>query len=130
MKAELTLSPDPIDKAALAKARSITDGMGAVVTFAGVVRDREGEAAITGIDYESFDDMARRQFELIFAEIEQRWPIESVRLAHRTGIVKVNEPSLWVEVVAAHRAEAFYACQFLIDQMKKRVPIWKKPIVT
>ena len=130
MKAELTLSPDPIYEAALAKARSITDGMGAVVTFAGVVRDREGEAAITGIDYESFDDMARRQFELIFAEIEQRWPIESVRLAHRTGIVKVNEPSLWVEVVAAHRAEAFYACQFLIDQMKQRVPIWKKPIVT
>ena len=130
MKAELTLSPNPIDEAALTKARSITDGMGAVVTFAGVVRDREGEAAITGIDYESFDDMARRQFELIFAEIEQRWPIESVRLAHRTGIVKVNEPSLWVEVVAAHRAEAFYACQFLIDQMKKRVPIWKKPIVT
>ena len=130
MKAELTLSPDPIDEAALAKARSITDGMGAVVTFAGVVRDREGEAAITGIDYESFEDMARRQFELIFAEIEQRWPIESVRLAHRTGIVKVNEPSLWVEVVAAHRAEAFYACQFLIDQMKQRVPIWKKPIVT
>ena len=130
MKAELTLSPDPIDEAALAKARSITDGMGAVVTFAGVVRGREGEAAIAGIDYESFDDMARRQFELIFAEIEQRWPIESVRLAHRTGIVKVNEPSLWVEVVAAHRAEAFYACQFLIDQMKQRVPIWKKPIVT
>ena len=130
MKAELTLSPNPIDEAALAKARLITDGMGAVVTFAGVVRDREGEAAITGIDYESFDDMARRQFELIFAEIEQRWPIESVRLAHRTGIVKVNEPSLWVEVVAAHRAEAFYACQFLIDQMKQRVPIWKKPIVT
>ena len=130
MKAELTLSPNPIDEAALAKARSVTDGMGAVVTFAGVVRDREGEAAITGIDYESFDDMARRQFELIFAEIEQRWPIESVRLAHRTGIVKVNEPSLWVEVVAAHRAEAFYACQFLIDQMKQRVPIWKKPIVT
>ena len=130
MKTKLTLSPTPIDEAALAKARSITDGMGAVVTFAGVVRDSEGEAAITGIDYESFDDMARRQFELIFAEIEQRWPIESVRLAHRTGIVKVNEPSLWVEVVAAHRAEAFYACQFLIDQMKQRVPIWKKPIVT
>ncbi len=130
MKAELTLSPDPIDEAALAKARSITDGMGAVVTFAGVVRGREDEVAITGIDYESFDDMARRQFELIFAEIEQRWPIESVRLAHRTGIVKVNEPSLWVEVVAAHRAEAFYACQFLIDQMKQRVPIWKKPILT
>ena len=130
MKTKLTLSPDPIDEAALAKARSISDGMGAVVTFSGVVRGREDEAAITSIDYESFDDMAKRQFELIFTEIEQRLPIESIRLVHRTGIVQVNESSLWVEVVAAHRAEAFDACQYLIDQMKLRVPIWKKPIVT
>lgn len=130
MKTALTLSPDPIDEAALAKARSISDGMGAVVTFSGVVRGRENEATITSIDYESFDDMTKRQFELIFTEIEQRWPIESIRLVHRTGIVPVNEPSLWVEVVAAHRAEAFDACQHLIDQMKLRVPIWKKPIVT
>ena len=130
MKTALTLSPDPIDEAALAKARSIGDDMGAVVTFSGVVRGREDEAAITSIDYESFDDMTKRQFELIFTEIEQRLPIESIRLVHRTGIVQVNESSLWVEVVAAHRAEAFDACQYLIDQMKLRVPIWKKPIVT
>lgn len=129
MKTALTLSPDPIDEAALAKARSISDDMGAVVTFSGVVRGREDEAAITSIDYESFDDMTKRQFELIFTEIEQRLPIESIRLVHRTGIVQVNESSLWVEVVAAHRAEAFDACQYLIDQMKLRVPIWKKPIV-
>ena len=130
MKTALTLSPDPIDEVALAKARSICDDMGAVVTFSGVVRGREDEAAITSIDYESFDDMTKRQFELIFTEIEQRLPIESIRLVHRTGIVQVNESSLWVEVVAAHRAEAFDACQYLIDQMKLRVPIWKKPIVT
>lgn len=130
MKTELTLSPAPIDEASLAKARSTSDGMGAVVSFSGVVRGLEEESPITGIDYESFDDMAKRQFNLIFAEIEQRWPIESIRLVHRTGFVKVNEPSLWVEVVAAHRAEAFAACQFLIDQMKQRVPIWKKPSVT
>ena len=130
MKTALTLSPDPIDEAALAEARSISDDMGAVVTFSGVVRGREEEAAITSIDYESFDDMTKRQFELIFTEIEQRLPIESIRLVHRTGIVQVNESSLWVEVVAAHRAEAFDACQYLIDQMKLRVPIWKKSIVT
>ena len=130
MKTKLTLSPAPIDEAALAKARSTSDGMGAVVSFSGVVRGHEEEAPITGIDYESFDDMAERQFGLIFAEIEKRWPIESIRLVHRTGFVKVNEPSLWVEVVAAHRAEAFAACQFLIDHMKQQVPIWKKPSVT
>ena len=130
MKTELILSPAPIDEAALAKARSISEGMGAVVTFFGVVRGREGETPISGIDYESFDNMAKRQFDLIFTEIEQRWPIESIRLVHRTGAVNVNDPSLWVELVAAHRAEAFTACQFLIDEMKQRVPIWKKAFVT
>ena len=72
--------------------------------------------------------MARHQFGLIFDAIEKRWPVESVRLVHRIGVVPVNEPSLWVEVVAPHRPEAFDACQFLIDEMKKKVPIWKKPL--
>ena len=51
--------------------------------------------------------MAKHQFEKIFDEIEKRWPIESVRLIHRIGLVKVNEPSLWVEVISGHRGEAF-----------------------
>ena len=71
--------------------------------------------------------MARHQFGLIFAAIDKRWPVESVRLIHRVGIVSVNEPSLWVEVIAPHRAEAFAACQFLINEMKEKVPIWKRP---
>ena len=71
--------------------------------------------------------MAERQFNLLFSEMEKRWPIESVRLVHRIGMVKVNEPSLWVEVVAPHRGEAFAACQWLIDELKRVVPIWKKP---
>ena len=73
--------------------------------------------------------MVEHQFELIFREIENRWPIESVRLVHRIGVVKVNEPTLWVEVIAPHRGEAFAAGQFLIDEMKRVVPIWKKPLV-
>ena len=72
--------------------------------------------------------MARHQFEIIFQEIEKRWPIESIRLVHRTGVVKVNEASLWVEVIGPHRGEAFSACQYLIDEMKRMVPIWKNPI--
>ena len=51
-----------------------------------------------------------------------------VGLVHRLGVVKVNEPSLWVEVVAPHRGEAFAACQWLIDEMKRVVPIWKRPL--
>ncbi len=124
----LTISPDAIDEAALTASRKMSDGMGAAICFSGVVRGSEGRDAIKAIDYESFDKMARHQFGLLFDQVEERWPIESVRLVHRTGIVKVNEPSLWVEVIAPHRAEAFEACQFLIDEMKKVVPIWKKPI--
>ena len=128
MKTELTISTEPIDEAALAKQRAMDDGMGAVVCFLGVVRGSEGDDAITAIDYEAFEPMARRQFELLFDELGQRWPVESVRLVHRIGVVPVNEPSLWVEVIAPHRAEAFDACQFLIDEMKQKVPIWKKPL--
>jgi molybdopterin synthase catalytic subunit len=60
-------------------------------------------------------------FNLLFDELEKRWPIESVRLVHRVGAVKVNEPSLWVEVIAPHRGEAFAACQWLIEEIKKSI---------
>lgn len=102
--------------------------MGAAIYFAGIVRGNEAGAPIRAIDYEAFEPMARHQFALIFDEIEKRWPVESVRLVHRVGVVAVNEPSLWVEVIAPHRGEAFAACQFLIDEMKRLVPIWKKPL--
>jgi len=93
-----------------------------------VVREMEEARAIGAIEYEAFQQMAEHQFGLIFDAMEKRWPIESVRLVHRIGVVKVNEPSLWVEVIAPHRGEAFAACQFLIDEMKRVVPIWKKAL--
>jgi|ERR1017187_7378649 molybdopterin synthase catalytic subunit len=128
MTRELTISTKPIDEAALLAQRKMSNGMGAVVYFLGVVRGTEDNAAIRAIEYEAFQKMAGHQFNLLFDEIEKRWPIESVRLAHCVGVVKVNEPSLWVEIIAPHRVEAFAACQWLIDEMKRVVPIWKKPI--
>ena len=128
MKRSITITQAPIDEASLVASREISHQMGAVNYFSGIVREGEEGKKIEAIDYEAFDAMARHQFELIFDEIEQRWPIESIRLIHRTGKVEVNESSLWVEVVSAHRSEAFEACQWLIDEMKKRVPIWKRPI--
>jgi|GEM_PF-362965 len=127
MKRHLVISTDPIDEAALVRDRSISADLGAVVYFAGVVRGAEESRAISAIDYEVFQRMAEHQFHLLFDQIEKRWPVASVRLVHRIGNVKVSEPSLWVEVTAPHRGEAFAACQFLIDEMKRFVPIWKKP---
>lgn len=128
MNRELTITTKPLDEVALISRRTMSAGMGAAVYFTGVVRGSEEGAAIRAIDYEAFEPMARHQFDLIFAEMERRWPVESVRLVHRIGSVLVNEPSLWVEVVAPHRGEAFAACQFLIEEMKRAVPIWKKPV--
>lgn len=128
MERELLITRERIDEAKLVAQRRMSRHMGAAIYFAGVVREKEGEASISAIDYEAFQDMAEHQFEKIFREIDRRWPIEFVRLVHRVGVVRVNEPSLWVEMVAPHRREAFEACQFLIDEMKRVVPIWKKPV--
>jgi molybdopterin synthase catalytic subunit len=128
MERELLITRERIDEAKLVAQRRMSKHMGAAIYFAGVVREREGEASIAAIDYEAFHDMAEHQFEKIFREIERRWPIEFVRLVHRVGVVRVKEPSLWVEMVAPHRREAFEACQFLIDEMKRVVPIWKNPV--
>lgn len=128
MKQQLTITNEPISEADLIAQRTTSAGMGAVVNFLGVVRGSEEGQAISAIEYEAFEKMVTHQFNLLFDEMEKRWPIESVRLVHRVGAVKVNEPSLWVEVVAPHRGEAFAASQWLIDEMKRVVPIWKKPL--
>jgi molybdopterin synthase catalytic subunit len=128
MKRHLTITNEPIKEVECVAGRELSGGMGAVVSFLGYVRNAENESVISGLEYEAFQPMVEHQFQLLFDQIEARWPIESVRLIHRIGVVRVNEPSLWVEVVAPHRGEAFAACQWLIDEMKKVVPIWKKPV--
>ena len=130
MKRQLTLTTEPIDEPALLAQRSLSDGMGAVVCFLGMVRGTQGDAPIRALEYEVFQRMAEHQINLLFDEVGRRWPVESVRLVHRVGLVQVNEPSLWVEVIAPHRGEAFAACQWLIDEMKRLVPIWKKPVLS
>ena len=127
MRRQLTITFEPINESALLQQRSLSPAAGAAVYFTGVVRAQEAGRPISALEYETFRPMAEHQCELIFEQVAQRWPVESVRLVHRVGVVPVNQPSLWVEVTAPHRAEAFAACQFLIDELKRLVPIWKKP---
>ncbi len=129
MERQLTLTREAIDEGHLVAERRMSAGMGAAVYFSGVVRGEEHGRQIAGIEYEAFERMVTHQFGLIFDEVEARWPVERVRVVHRLEAVRVNEPSLWVEVIAPHRGEAFAACQYLIDEMKRRVPIWKKPFM-
>src|ERR1041384_3919902 len=129
MHRSLSITAEVIDEARLISARGMSGGMGAVIYFVGAVRDVEEDKPIGAIEYEAFQKMAEHQFNLLFDQMEKRWPIESVQLVHRVGVVKVNEASLWVEVIAPHRGEAFAACQWLIEEMKRIVPIWKRPIL-
>ena len=125
MRRELTISEQKIDEPALLQSRTMSGGMGAVVHFLGVVRDKEEGRSISALDYEAFRQMAEHQFHLLFDQAQTKWPLESVRLIHRVGRVPVGEASLWIEVVAPHREEAFAACQFIVSEMKRVVPIWK-----
>ena len=128
MLRQLTISAEPIVEADLICQRKLSPAAGAVVHFLGFVRGTEAGTVISSLEYEAFQRMAEHQFHLLFDQMEKRWPIESVRLVHRIGMVTVSEPSLWVEVIAPHRGEAFAASQWLIDEMKRVVPIWKKPL--
>ena len=128
MKREVKITAGLIDEATLVRQRAPFAGMGAVVCFLGVVRGTEEGRPIQALEYEAFQRMAEHQFHLLLDEVGKRWPVESARVIHRIGVVKAGEPSLWIEVIAPQRGEAFAACQFLIDEMKRVVPIWKKPV--
>lgn len=101
---------------------------GAVVTFLGVVRDFSDGRKLLYLEYEAFPEMAEKKLAEIVQEVKERWNLEDVAAYHRTGKLKVGEVSLVVAVAAPHRREAFEACQYAIDQLKDRAPIWKKEV--
>ncbi len=101
-------------------------GAGAVLTFAGTVRDHHRGKAVTGIDYHAYGAMATREMEAIEAEVRERWPGSNVEIVHRVGYLEVGETSVFIAVASAHRAEGFDALRYAIDTLKERVPIWKK----
>ena len=100
---------------------------GAVVDFSGVVRKLEGDREIQGIDYESHRSMAEHQMRLIVQSAIEKFQLKQVLLNHRIGFVPVGEPSLFLRVCAPHRGAAFEASKWIVDELKKKVPIWKKP---
>ncbi len=130
MQRQLILTHDPIDEAAWLAKRKASPEAGAALTFTGIVRHKEASQTIQAIRYEAYEEMAIHQFHKLLDTVEAQWPIESIRLIHRLGIVKANEPSLWIEILSGHRKEAFAAAQWLIHEMKKTVPIWKHPCPT
>ena len=122
---ELLITDQPIDPGE-ATVVKVGSEVGGVAVFWGVVRDAEDGKPISALEYTAYTEMAEHQFHKILGEARTRWPLRRIRVVHRLGKIPVGEPSLLVRVEAAHRDEAFAAAQFIIDELKQKVPIWKQ----
>jgi len=99
---------------------------GGTCLFLGTVRDHSDAGDVTGLDYESWDELAERRLAQIADEMTAKWDVRRVALLHRTGRLDIGEVSVAVAASAPHRAEAFEACRHGIERIKQDVPIWKK----
>ena len=101
-------------------------GDGAVCVFDGIVRDNTRGRPTMYLDYEAYREMALEQMQRLAAEAVAKFGVRDVALVHRLGRLMVGETSVLIVVASAHRAVAFDACRWLIDTLKKTIPIWKK----
>src|SRR5436190_22587213 len=116
-----------VTQAPLAARVSDIAGAGAVVDFWGVVRPIEDGREIEGIDYEAHREMAEHQLKRIAEQAAERFELKLVIVHHRIGFIAVGEASLFLRVASPHRSEGFRASQWIVDELKKKVTIWKRP---
>src|SRR5579859_2500637 len=119
------ITDQPLDAAEIA-ASVVRATDGGVVTFEGVVRNNSEARAVLYLEYEAYIPLAVQSMREIAVEAAQRWPETRLVMAHRTGKIEISEASVVVVAASPHRLQAFQACQFGIDTLKQRVPIWKK----
>lgn len=115
----------PIDAAACR--RAVEDpAAGAFVAFEGWVRDHNTGRAVSALEYEAYAVLAEKEGQRILEEVVTRFDVQRVEAVHRTGPLAIGDLAVWVGVSAAHRDAAFAACRYVIDELKRRVPIWKR----
>ena len=120
----VTTEPPSLEDALAAVADPAAGG---TCVFVGTVRNRSGEGAeVTDLTYEAWDELAERRLDEIAQQVLERWTVCRVAVLHATGTLQIGETSVVVAVSAPHRAEAFEACRFGIEELKRDVPIWKK----
>jgi molybdopterin synthase catalytic subunit/molybdopterin converting factor small subunit len=108
----------------VAASRSGEDG--AVVVFDGIVRNNSRGRETLNLDYEAYEEMALAEMQRLAAEAKEKFGVRQVTMVHRLGRLEIGETSVLIVVASAHRAQAFDACRWLIDTLKRIVPIWKK----
>ena len=116
-----------VTQAPLATERSDIAAAGAVVDFWGLVRPIEDDRKIEGLDYEAHGEMAEHQLKRIAEQAAERFGLKLVIIHHRIGFIAIGEASLFLQVASPHRSEGFRASQWIVDELKKKAPIWKRP---
>lgn len=122
-RSRIRTNPLSVDEVTLAVAHP---GAGAIATFLGVVRETSEGRAVTLLEYEAYGSMAEAELERILAELARRFPGVRVAATHRVGALQVGDLAVVCAASAPHRGEAFDACRALIDEIKGRLPIWKR----
>jgi molybdopterin synthase catalytic subunit len=100
---------------------------GGIACFVGTVRNHHGGRAVRRLEYHAYGPMVEAECGRIVAEAERRWPV-AVALGHRVGGLEIGEAAVAIAVAAAHRDEAFAACRHVIEEVKRRVPVWKREL--
>lgn len=121
----IQLVDQPIDSHALVEFVT-TASSGAIVLFLGTVREVTSGKRTVALDYDAYPEMALAQMRILIDEAVQKWPIQKVALVHRTGHLQLTDASVAIALSCPHRGDAFAAGRFLIDELKVRVPVWKK----
>lgn len=119
------LAPEALDVIAL-RAAIDHPRAGAAACFEGMVRNHNAGREVRRLEYQAYGELAEREGERIVAEACARWPVERALCVHRVGLLEIGDVAVWVGVSAAHRDAAFAAARWIIDETKRRVPIWKK----
>ncbi len=104
----------------------VSNDSGAVLTFAGTVRNTNLGQAVSAIDYHAYESMAGKEIEKLENEIAERWPGVQARIVHRIGRLELGETSVFIAVGGAHREESFAALRHAIDRLKEEAPVWKR----
>lgn len=123
--ANFRLSPRTIEVEQL-KASLENPQAGAIVCFEGIVRNHNEGKAVLHLEYEAYESLAVNEAAKILNEAQQNFSIISAVCVHRTGLLNIGEAAVFVGVTSAHRDASFQACRFIIDEIKTRLPIWKK----
>ena len=121
----IEISDQPIDTAALQRTLA-NQAAGGYCAFEGWVRNENDGQVVERLEYEAYAPLAISEGEKVLAEAMEKFPYLEARCVHRVGLLELGEVAVWIGVASRHRDEAFKACRYIIDQIKVRLPIWKK----